>query len=235
MLESSKHSRDLYKVVSFDCRNNRPRFDSSVLWKAGYKTEALRAVRLSEYLWGSRGLGSMAHSHCMRENIPYCFYRRPPTVPANWEEECQRESLGEEVKPMLPTAILLFACSRADPPVSSLSGEATEDKRVENAPSCNHSTTKRGNFEWFQRFCSFSFRPAFSWVFDLVKIEEIHTTFYFHTPSLSPFVEHPTPRRLELNLVALVIYGIRCDRTHFRSARADIGACPSVCMGRCVE
>lgn len=69
----------------------------------------------------------------------------------------------------------------------------------------------------------------------MVKIEEIHTTFYFHTPSLSLFVEHPTTRLLELNLVALVIYGIRRDRIHFRSARADIGACPSVCMGVCVE
>lgn len=68
-----------------------------------------------------------------------------------------------------------------------------------------------------------------------MKIEEIHTIFYVHTPSLSLLVKHPTPRRLELNLVALVIYGIRCDRTHFRRARADIGACPSVCMGGCME
>jgi hypothetical protein len=58
-----------------------------------------------------------------------------------------------------------------------------------------------------------------------------HNLLFSLSVSVCLFLEHPTPHRLELNRVALSIYGTRCDRTHFRSARTDIGACPSVCMG----
>lgn len=132
---------------------------------------------------------------------------------------------------MLLTAILLSAYSWVlfrFPPFVERQHKRSELKTFTAATS----PRRIERVEWFQRFW-LTLGPDFIWVFDLVRREESHTTFCFTLSlSLSFFVEHPTSRRLTLNRVALVIYGIRCDRTHFRSARADIGACPSVCMGR---
>lgn len=85
ILEQCKQSssRELYKVVFLDCRNNRPGFDSSLLWKGRTLRERPASYRVIRTLVENLGSWIDGAQSLHGENIAQSFYRRPPTVPGS--------------------------------------------------------------------------------------------------------------------------------------------------------